>query len=79
VFVLEAFFHAHLAARCGDAPGGKMPPDTAGKDACRYRSVPVRGRALSLPAFGIKLCETAGGNYSGSVENRPAPTQLDRR
>jgi hypothetical protein len=20
-------------------PGGKMPPDTAGKDACRYRSV----------------------------------------
>ena len=32
-----------------------------------------------MPAFGIKLCETAGGNYSGSVENRPAPTQLDRR
>jgi hypothetical protein len=24
-------------------PSGKLPPDTAGKDACRYKSVAVSG------------------------------------
>ncbi len=39
VFVPEGFFHANLVSWYGGAPGGKMPPDTAGKDARRYGKV----------------------------------------
>jgi hypothetical protein len=49
---------------CG--PGGKMPPDTAGKDARRYRTVAVSGRSGSQSqeaqalATGWKIVETFG-------------------
>jgi hypothetical protein len=53
VFVQEVLFHARLVSRCGDAPGGKMPPDTAGKDARRYKSMAHAENAVEDDLLGF--------------------------